>query len=74
MVISRRQFVASSLGMIGGTTLTGPLLPLLAAVEDEVMAQQWIVPLYDASAVYGYSDRVQEHPMSLYGAHFLDLQ
>lgn len=49
-------------------------LALLAAVEDEVLAQHWIVPLYDASAVYGYSDRVREHPMALYGAHFLDLQ
>jgi peptide/nickel transport system substrate-binding protein len=46
---------------------------LLAEVEEEVLKHHWIVPLYDASAVYGYSDRVLEHPMPAYGAHFLDL-
>ena len=46
---------------------------LLAEVEEEVFKHHWIVPLYDASAVYGYSDRVLEHPMPAYGAHFLDL-
>jgi peptide/nickel transport system substrate-binding protein len=46
---------------------------LLAEVEEEVFKHHWIVPLYDASAVYGYSDRVLEHPMPPYGAHFLDL-
>jgi hypothetical protein len=32
------------------------------------------VPLYDASAVYGSTDRVLEHPLPEFGAHFLDLQ
>lgn len=48
-------------------------LELLAAIEDEVLRNHWIVPLYDASAVYGYTDRVLEHPMPEFGAHFLDL-
>ena len=46
---------------------------LLAEIEAEVFQHHWVVPLYDASAVYGYSDRVLEHPMPAYGAHFLDL-
>jgi ABC-type transport system substrate-binding protein len=49
-------------------------LKLLAEIEDEVFRNHWIVPLYDASAVYGYTDRVLEHPMPEFGAHFLDLQ
>jgi ABC-type transport system substrate-binding protein len=48
-------------------------LELLAAIEDAVLRNHWIVPLYDASAVYGYTDRVLEHPMPEFGAHFLDL-
>jgi peptide/nickel transport system substrate-binding protein len=48
-------------------------LQLLAEIEDEVFRHSWIVPLYDASAVYGYTDRVLEHPMPEFGAHFLDL-
>jgi peptide/nickel transport system substrate-binding protein len=48
-------------------------LQLLAEIEDEVFRNSWIVPLYDASAVYGYTDRVLEHPMPEFGAHFLDL-
>ena len=42
--------------------------------KEEVFRQHWTVPLYDASAVYGYTDRVLEHPMPEFGAHFLDLQ
>lgn len=49
-------------------------LKLLAQIEDEVFRNHWVVPLYDASAVYGYTDRVQAHPMPEFGAHFLDLQ
>ena len=49
-------------------------LKLLAEIEDEVFRNHWIVPLFDASAVYGYTDRVLEHPMPEFGAHFLDLQ
>ena len=48
-------------------------LELLAEVEEEVLRNHWIVPLYDASAVYGYTDRVLAHPMPEFGAHFLDL-
>ena len=48
-------------------------LALLAEIEDEVLRNTWIVPLYDASAVYAYTDRVLEHPMPEFGAHFLDL-
>ena len=48
-------------------------LQLLAEIEEEVFRQRWTVPLYDASAVYGYTDRVLQHPMPAFGAHFLDL-
>jgi ABC-type transport system substrate-binding protein len=48
-------------------------LELLAEIEEEVFRNTWIVPLYDASAVYGYTDRVLAHPMPEFGAHFLDL-
>jgi ABC-type transport system substrate-binding protein len=48
-------------------------LTLLAEIEDEVFRNHWTIPLYDASAVYAYTDRVLEHPMPEFGAHFLDL-
>jgi ABC-type transport system substrate-binding protein len=48
-------------------------LQLLAEIEEEVFRQRWTIPLYDASAVYGYTDRVLQHPMPAFGAHFLDL-
>jgi hypothetical protein len=48
-------------------------LELLAEIEEEALRNFWTVPLYDASAVYGYTDRVQAHPMPEFGAHFLDL-
>jgi peptide/nickel transport system substrate-binding protein len=48
-------------------------LQLLAEIEEEVFRHHWIVPLYDASVVYGYTDRVLQHPMPEFGAHFLDL-
>jgi hypothetical protein len=45
----------------------------MAEVEDEVAKHYWIIPLYDASTVFGYADRVAAHPMPEFGAHFLDL-
>jgi peptide/nickel transport system substrate-binding protein len=48
-------------------------LQLLAELEEEVFRNHWTAPLYDASAVYGYTDRVLQHPMPEFGAHFLDL-
>ena len=48
-------------------------LQLMAEIEEEVFRNRWIIPLYDASAVYGYTDRVLQHPMPEFGAHFLDL-
>lgn len=48
-------------------------LQLLAEIEEEVFRNRWTIPLYDASAVYGYTDRVLQHPMPAFGAHFLDL-
>jgi ABC-type transport system substrate-binding protein len=48
-------------------------LRLLAEIEDEVLRHHWVIPLYDASAVYGYSDRVLAHPIPAYGAHFTNL-
>lgn len=49
-------------------------LRLMAEIEDEVLRNRWIIPLYDASTVFGYTDRVAAHPMPALGAHFLDLQ
>jgi ABC-type oligopeptide transport system substrate-binding subunit len=48
-------------------------LRLMAAIEDEVLRNHWVIPLYDASAVYGYADRVLAHPIPEYGAYFTDL-
>jgi peptide/nickel transport system substrate-binding protein len=48
-------------------------LRLMAEIEDEVLRKHWVIPLYDASAVYGYADRVLAHPIPEYGAHFTDL-
>jgi peptide/nickel transport system substrate-binding protein len=48
-------------------------LQLLAEIEEEVFRNRWTIPLYDASAVYGYTDRVLQHSMPTFGAHFLDL-
>jgi hypothetical protein len=45
----------------------------MAEIEDEVLRNHWIIPLYDASTVFGYTDRVAAHPMPEFGAHFLDL-
>ena len=33
-------------------------LRLMAEIEDEVLRNHWIIPLYDASTVFGYTDRV----------------
>jgi peptide/nickel transport system substrate-binding protein len=48
-------------------------LQLMAEIEDEVLRHRWIIPLYDASAVYAYTDRVLAHPIPEVGAHFTDL-
>jgi hypothetical protein len=48
-------------------------LCLMAEIEDEVLRSHWAIPFYDASAVYGYSDRVLAHPVPEDGAHFTDL-
>ncbi|MGH8065555.1 MAG: ABC transporter substrate-binding protein [Candidatus Entotheonellia bacterium] len=48
-------------------------LRLMAEIEDEVLRNRWVIPLYDASAVFAYADRVLAHPMPAFGAHFLDL-
>lgn len=49
-------------------------LEIMAAVDDIVLENNWTIPLYDASAVYGYTDRVLEHRQPPFGAHFADLQ
>ena len=49
-------------------------LEIIARVDDIALENHWIIPLYDASAVYGYTDRVLEHKQPPFGAHFLDLQ
>ena len=46
---------------------------IMARVDDVVLENHWIIPLYDASAVYGYTDRVMEHRQPPLGAHFPDL-
>ena len=49
-------------------------LEIMAEVDDIALENHWIIPLYDASAVYGYTDRVLEHKQPPFGAHFMDLQ
>ncbi len=49
-------------------------LEIMARVDDIALENHWIIPLYDASAVYGYTDRVLEHKQPPFGAHFMDLQ
>jgi peptide/nickel transport system substrate-binding protein len=49
-------------------------LEIMARVDDVALENHWIIPLYDASAVYGYTDRVLEHKQPPFGAHFMDLQ
>ncbi len=49
-------------------------LEIIARVDDIALENHWIIPLYDASAVYGYTDRVMEHKQPPFGAHFMDLQ
>jgi peptide/nickel transport system substrate-binding protein len=46
-------------------------LELMAKIDDIVLANHWTIPLYDASVVYGYTDRVLEHKQPPYGAHFM---
>ena len=48
-------------------------LEIIARVDDLALENHWIIPLYDASAVYGYTDRVLEHKQPPFGAHFMDL-
>jgi ABC-type transport system substrate-binding protein len=48
-------------------------LRLMAEIEDEALRNRWIIPLYDAGTVYGYSDRVLAHLVPEFGAHFTDL-
>jgi len=48
-------------------------LELIAQVDDIVLANNWTIPLYDASVVYGYTDRVLEHKQPPFGAHFMAL-
>ena len=48
-------------------------LEIMARVDDIALENHWIIPLYDASAVYGYTDRVIEHRQPPFGAHFADL-
>jgi hypothetical protein len=45
----------------------------MAEIEDEVLRNYWVIPLYDASAVCGYTERVLAHLTPKYGAHFTDL-
>lgn len=59
---------------LSGTLDETQRLRLMAEIEDEVLRHHWIIPLYDASTVFGYTDRVAAHPMPEFGAHFLDLQ
>ena len=48
-------------------------LEIMGEVDDIALENHWIIPLYDASAVYGYTDRVLEHKQPPFGAHFMDL-
>ena len=58
---------------LGNTVDPVRQLELMAMVDDIALENHWIIPLYDASAVYGYTDRVLEHRQPPFGAHFTDL-
>jgi peptide/nickel transport system substrate-binding protein len=45
----------------------------LAGIEDELLRHRFIIPLYAASLVMGYSNRVLAHPTPRYAPHFMDL-
>jgi len=45
---------------------------LIADIEDEVLANRWYIPLYNFSIVYGYTDRVLEHPHRPVTSHIFD--
>jgi peptide/nickel transport system substrate-binding protein len=45
---------------------------LIAEIEDIVLGHRWFIPLYNFSIVYGYSERVLEHPHRPFTSHFFD--
>ncbi len=47
---------------------------LLALIEDEVLANHWVIPVYEQGIIFAYSDRVLAHPLQEFGVHFIDLQ
>ena len=47
---------------------------LLALIEDEVLANHWVIPVYEQGIIFAYSDRVAAHPLQEFGVHFIDLQ
>ena len=55
------------------TTDEATQLEALAGIEDELLRQRFIIPLYAASLIMGYTDRVLEHPTPRFSPHIMDL-
>jgi ABC-type transport system substrate-binding protein len=55
------------------TTGEGKQLEALAGIEDEILRRRFVIPLYAAAQVTGYTDRVLAHPTVRYSPHFKDL-
>ncbi|MBI3328399.1 MAG: ABC transporter substrate-binding protein [Nitrospinae bacterium] len=55
------------------TTDEAKQLAALAGIEDEILRHRYVIPLYAASLVMGYTDRVLAHPTPKYSPHFMDL-
>jgi ABC-type transport system substrate-binding protein len=55
------------------TTDEATQLEALAGIEDEILRHHYIIPLYAASLIMGYTDRVLEHPTPRHSPHFMDL-
>jgi ABC-type transport system substrate-binding protein len=55
------------------TTDEATQLEALAGIEDELLRHRLIIPLYAASLIMGYTDRVLEHPTPRYSPHIMDL-
>jgi peptide/nickel transport system substrate-binding protein len=46
---------------------------LIAEIEDIVLSNRWYIPLYNFSIVYGYTNRVVEHPHRPITSHIFDM-
>jgi hypothetical protein len=55
------------------TTDEAKQLEALAGIEDELLQHRYLIPLYAASLIMGYSNWVLAHPTPRFAPHFMDL-